>query len=161
MAALVMVSTFGCLNGMILAGPRLYYAMARDGLFFRAAGRLSPRTGCRPGAVAPGRLGAGLTLTGTTGAAGLRHLRGLLFYVVTVAGVFRLRATRPDLPRPYRAPLYRSCGALRRGRGRRDGDPARREAHVHVAGLAIVAAGSPCISWSGSGSRGRSPSVPI
>ena len=108
MAALVMVSTFGCLNGIILAGPRLYYAMARDGLFFPAAGRLSPRAGVPAwGLWLQGAWAAALTLSGTYGDL-LDYVifAALLFYVVTVAGVFRLRRRRPDLARPYRAPLY-------------------------------------------------------
>ncbi len=108
MAALVMVSTFGCLNGMILAGPRLYYAMARDGLFFTAAGRLSPRSHVPTwGLWVQGAWAAMLTLSGTYGDL-LDYVifAALLFYVVSVLGVFRLRRTRPDLPRAYRAPGY-------------------------------------------------------
>jgi APA family basic amino acid/polyamine antiporter len=108
MAGLVMVSTFGCLNGMILAGPRLYFAMARDGLFVRQAGRLSERTHVPVwGLWVQGAWAAALTLSGTYGDL-LDYVifAALLFYVVSVAGVFRLRRTRPDLPRAFKAPGY-------------------------------------------------------
>jgi APA family basic amino acid/polyamine antiporter len=114
MAALVMVSTFGCLNGMVLAGPRLYYAMAADGLFLPAAGRLSPRTHVPTwGLWVQGAWAAVLALSGTYGDL-LDYVifAALLFYAVSVAGVFRLRRTRPDLPRSYRAPGYPVLPAL-------------------------------------------------
>ncbi|MBM4394100.1 MAG: amino acid permease [Deltaproteobacteria bacterium] len=114
MAALVMVSTFGCLNGMVLAGPRLYYAMAADGLFLSAAGRLSPRTRVPTwGLWVQGAWAAVLALSGTYGDL-LDYVifAALLFYAVSVAGVFRLRRTRPDLPRHYSAPGYPVLPAL-------------------------------------------------
>jgi APA family basic amino acid/polyamine antiporter len=115
MAAAIMVSTFGCNNGLILAGARTYYAMARDGLFFRDVGRLN-------GAKVPGRalllqgLWASLLVlprTYDTHAGKYGNLYGdlldyiisaaLLFYVLTIFGVFRLRQTRPNAERPYKA----------------------------------------------------------
>ena len=59
MAAAIMVSTFGCVNGLILAGARAYYSMARDGLFFAKAGQAELRQGARLGARHPGDLGRG------------------------------------------------------------------------------------------------------
>jgi basic amino acid/polyamine antiporter, APA family len=94
MAAFVIISTFGCENGLILSGPRLYYAMSRDGLFFRRAAVLSGR----------GVPAWGLLLQGIWAA--------LLFYALTVAGLFVLRRRRPDLPRPYRVPGYPWLPAL-------------------------------------------------
>ncbi len=108
MAAAIMISTFGCNNGLILAGARVYYAMAKDRLFFRKAGQLDPvhhapvfslRTQCLWAVL--------LTLSG-----GYSDLLDyvifavLLFYMLTIAGLFVLRRTRPDLDRPYRALGY-------------------------------------------------------
>ena len=104
MAAAIMVSAFGCTNGMVLAGARVYYAMARDGLFFKAAGELNGR-GVPAVALALQALWAGLlTLSGSYGNL-LDYVifAALLFYVLTVGGIFRLRRTRPDAERPYKA----------------------------------------------------------
>lgn len=104
MAGLIMVSTFGCNNGCIMAGSRLYYAMAKDGLFFRRAGNLNA-------SAVPGfalwiqcAWSAVLCLSGTYGAL-LNYVTfaSLLFYIVTILGLFRLRRTEPDAPRPYKA----------------------------------------------------------
>ncbi|MBI5238964.1 MAG: amino acid permease [Elusimicrobia bacterium] len=104
MAALIMVSTFGCNNGLILSGARVYYAMSQHGLFFERIGTLNKNA-------VPG---AALVLQGVW--AGLLCLSGaygdlldyvvvatLVFYGMTVAGIFVLRVKRPDAPRPYRA----------------------------------------------------------
>jgi basic amino acid/polyamine antiporter, APA family len=126
MAIAIIISTFGCNNGLILAGARVYYAMAQDGLFFRATGRLNaqrvpafglwlqgawacllvlPRTRLRDDAGAP--------LLDAVGAPRYGNLYGMLldyvvfavliFYVLTIVGVFVLRRKRPDAERPYRA----------------------------------------------------------
>jgi APA family basic amino acid/polyamine antiporter len=107
MAVALMISTFGCNNGLILAGPRLYYAMARDGLLFKGLGTLSRRAVPALGLVIQGVWASALTLSGTYGNL-LDYIifAALLFYVMTVAGIFVLRRRRPDLPRPVRAPLY-------------------------------------------------------
>lgn len=104
MAALIMVSTFGCNNGLILAGARVYYTMAKDGLFFARAGVLNGRS--VPG-VALGfqALWASLLcLSGTYGDL-LDYVifAVLVFYILTVVGIFLLRRSRPDAERPYRA----------------------------------------------------------
>ena len=100
----VLVSTFGCVNGLTLSGARVVYAMARDGLFFRRAAAVHPRH--RTPAVALGLHGlvaAALTLTGTySDLLTLTAFSSLLFNVLTVIGVFVLRRRRPDLRRPYR-----------------------------------------------------------
>ncbi len=115
MALAIMVSTFGCNNGLIMAGARACYAMARDGLFFRAAGRLNAARVPAAALLFQGIWAAVLVLPRTyepsTGRYG--NLYGnlldyvisaaLLFYILTIAGIFRLRRTRPDAPRPYRA----------------------------------------------------------
>lgn len=114
MAIAIIVSTFGCNNGLILAGSRVAYAMARDGLFFRATGKLN----------AKGVPGAALACQGVwisvlillrtrrpDGSYGNLYndlldyvvFAVLLFYVLTIAGIFVLRKKRPDAPRAYRA----------------------------------------------------------
>ncbi len=107
MAIAIMVSTFGCLNGLILMGPRLYYAMAQDGLFFRAAGRLNAHGVPAAGLVMQGVWSILLVFSGKYGDL-LDYVifAALLFYALTVSGLFRLRITRPDAPRPYKALGY-------------------------------------------------------
>jgi APA family basic amino acid/polyamine antiporter len=105
MAAAIMISTFGCANGIILAGARVYYAMARDGLFFARAGKLNPRFHTPVFALGiQCAWGVLLTLSGTySDLLDYVIFAVLLFYILTIAGVFRLRRTRPDMDRPYRA----------------------------------------------------------
>ena len=103
-AALVMVSTFGCANGLILTGARVLYAMAGDGVFWRAAGRLN--RGAVPGValIVQAIWACVLTLSGSySDLLDYVIFAQLLFYVLTVAAVFRLRITRPDAARPYLA----------------------------------------------------------
>ena len=105
MAAAVMVSTFGCINGLILAGSRVYYAMALDGLFFKQAGELHPtRHTPVTSLVLQCAWGCVLTLTGKYGDL-LDYVifAVLLFYIATIAAVFVLRVKRPEMERPYRA----------------------------------------------------------
>lgn len=114
MAAAILISTFGCINGLILAGARVYYAMARDGLFFEAAGRISPKTHVPTWAlVAQGIWTALLTLTGSYGQL-LDYVifAALLFYVLTMVALFSLRRKRPDMERPYKAFGYPVIPAL-------------------------------------------------
>jgi APA family basic amino acid/polyamine antiporter len=104
MAVAIMVSTFGCMNGLILSGPRLYYAMARDKLFFAKTGRLNA-AGVPAGGLWLQMVWASLlTLSGTYGNL-LDYVvfAALLFYALTVGGLFMLRRTRPEAERPYRA----------------------------------------------------------
>jgi basic amino acid/polyamine antiporter, APA family len=124
MAAAIMISTFGCNNGLILAGARAYYAMARDGLFFRRVGRLNEAKVPAAGLVLQGVWAAALVLPRTFDSASGRYgnLYGnlldyvisaaLIFYILTIAGVFRLRRTRPHADRPYRAFGYPVIPAL-------------------------------------------------
>lgn len=114
MAAAIMVSTFGCMNGMILAGARVYYAMARDGLFFASVARVDAR---RHTPVVSLAVQCGwaclLTLSGTySDLLDYVVFAVLLFYGLTIAGVFVLRRRRPDMPRPYRAVGYPVLPAL-------------------------------------------------
>jgi APA family basic amino acid/polyamine antiporter len=114
MAALVMVSTFGCNNGLILSGPRVYWAMARDRLFFEGAGRLHPvyRTPVA-GLVFQAIWASVLCVSGTYGQL-LDYVifAALVFYFLTAVALFRLRRLRPDLPRPVKAFGYPVLPAL-------------------------------------------------
>jgi APA family basic amino acid/polyamine antiporter len=104
MAGAILISTFGCANGMILAGARVYYAMSQDGLFFKSVARLSPN------GVPVNSLWVQcvwtclLCLSGSYGQL-LDYVifAALGFYLLTILGLFVLRRTQPDTPRPYRA----------------------------------------------------------
>jgi APA family basic amino acid/polyamine antiporter len=114
MAAFIVISTFGCSNGLILAGARVYYAMARDGLFFDFAARVHPKTHAPVAALALQAVWASvLCLSGTYNQL-LDYVIFvvLLFYILTIAGVFVLRVKRPDMERPYRALGYPVLPAL-------------------------------------------------
>jgi basic amino acid/polyamine antiporter, APA family len=113
MAIAILISTFGCNNGLILAGARVYYAMARDGLFFRSAGVLNKNRVPAVALVLQTVWTALLCLTGTYGQL-LNYVifAALVFYVATTIGLFILRAKRPDIERPYRALGYPVLPAL-------------------------------------------------
>jgi APA family basic amino acid/polyamine antiporter len=113
MAVLIMISTFGCNNGLILAGARVYYAMARDGVFFERAGALNRNSVPAAALVVQGIWAALLCLSGTYSEL-LDYVvfAVLLFYILTVLGVFILRRKRPDAERPYRAFGYPLVPAL-------------------------------------------------
>ncbi len=118
MAAAIVISTFGCNNGLILAGARVSYAMAKDGLFFRSTGTLNKK-----GVPASALLYQGVWIivlillrtqrVGPTGLITYGNLYSdlldyvvfsvLIFYALTIAGIFVLRMKRPNLERPYRA----------------------------------------------------------
>jgi APA family basic amino acid/polyamine antiporter len=105
MAAAIIISTFGCINGMTLAGARVYYAMAKDGLFFRSVGSVNSRYHTPTVSLTIQAIWASLlTLSGTYSEL-LDYVifAAVLFYMLTILGVFRLRRTRPEAPRPYRA----------------------------------------------------------
>jgi APA family basic amino acid/polyamine antiporter len=114
MAIAILLSTFGCNNGLILSGPRVYYAMARDRLFFERAGQLHPdyRTPVF-GLIAQAVWAMVLCISGTYGQL-LDYVifAALVFYFLTTLALFRLRRTRPDLPRPVRAFGYPWLPAL-------------------------------------------------
>jgi basic amino acid/polyamine antiporter, APA family len=113
-AAAIMVSTFGCVNGMLLAGARVYYAMALDKLFFRKVGTLDPVHHTPVTSLVWQCVWASLlTLSGRYGDL-LDYVifAVLLFYILTIAGLFVLRRTRPDLERPYKAVGYPVLPAL-------------------------------------------------
>ena len=113
MAVAILVSTFGCNNGLILAGARVYYAMARDGLFFRRAGTLNARRVPAFALVVQLVWTALLCLTGSYSQL-LNYVifAALVFYALTTTGLFILRRTRPGAERPYRAFGYPVLPAL-------------------------------------------------
>jgi APA family basic amino acid/polyamine antiporter len=147
MAIAIMISTFGCINSLVLAGARAYYAMAKDGLFFSPAARLNRSRVPGWSLYAQGLWAALLVLPRTydpaTGAYGNLYSNlldyvisaALLFYVLTIAGVFRLRRIRRDAERPYRVVGYPVVPA------------------VYVAGaagvLAVLVAYRPATTWPG------------
>ena len=117
MAIAILVSTFGCNNGLILAGSRVAYAMAKDGLFFRACGKLNDKGVPGTALVFQGIWAAILILLRTRkpdGSYGNLYsnlldyvvFAALLFYVLTIGGIFLLRWKRPDAERPYKAFAY-------------------------------------------------------
>jgi len=128
MAVAIMISTFGCNNGLILAGARAYWAMARDGLFFKSSGELNAHRVPAWGLLIQGIWAAVLVLprtitgTGADGQPTYGNLYGdlltyvisaaLIFYILTILGVFVLRAKRPDAERPYKAFGYPVLPAL-------------------------------------------------
>ena len=113
MAAAILVSTFGCVNGILLAGARVYYAMSRDGLFFKSTGVLS-KTGVPVNSLWMQCAWACLLcLSGQYGNL-LDYVifAVLVFYVLTIVGLFVLRRRQPDAPRPYKAFGYPVLPAL-------------------------------------------------
>ncbi len=105
MAGAILVSTFGCNNGLILAGARVYYAMAKDGLFFRGAAKLHPKYHTPAASLLMQCVWTCiLCISGSYGQL-LDYIifAVLVFYILTIAGLFVLRVKRPDEPRPYRA----------------------------------------------------------
>lgn len=119
MAVFIMISTFGCNNGLILAGARAYYAMARDGLFFKKSGELNHKHVPAWGLLIQGIWAALLVLPRTIKHDAAGHVTGygnlygnlldyvisaaLIFYILTIAGIIVLRFRRPDAERPYKA----------------------------------------------------------
>jgi APA family basic amino acid/polyamine antiporter len=127
MAVAIVISTFGCDNGLILAGARVSYAMAHDGLFFRATGKLNKRGAPGTALIFQGVWIVVLLLLRTrqvsaTGEVTYGNLYNellnyvvfsvMIFYALTIAGIFVLRRKRPDVERPYRALGYPVIPAL-------------------------------------------------
>jgi len=104
MASFIMISTFGCNNGLILSGARVYYAMAKDNLFFKAAGTLNKNSVPAAALIFQGIWASLLCLSGTYGEL-LDYVifTVLIFYVLTITGIFILRTKRPEVERPYKA----------------------------------------------------------
>jgi APA family basic amino acid/polyamine antiporter len=130
MAGAIMISTFGCVNSLVLAGPRVYYAMAQDGLFLRSAATLNKAKVPGRSLLVQGFWACALVLPRTfnTGTGQYGNLysnlldyvisAALIFYILTIAGVIRLRVIKPNMERPYRAwgypviPLVFIVGAI-------------------------------------------------
>jgi basic amino acid/polyamine antiporter, APA family len=108
MAGAILVSTFGCANGLTLAGARVYYAMSRDGLFFKAAGKLHPRWHTPVAALLVQAVWTCLLCISGSYSQLLDYIicTELIFYILTIACLFVLRARRPHAERPYRAVGY-------------------------------------------------------
>jgi APA family basic amino acid/polyamine antiporter len=103
-AILIMVATFGCINGLVLAGARVYYTMAKDGLFFAPAGRLNKNAVPQWALWAQFVVASLLCLSGGYGnLLDMISFVVVIFYVLTIIGIFILRRKLPDAPRPYRA----------------------------------------------------------
>ena len=142
-----MISTFGCVNSLVLSGARAYYAMAKDRLFFAQAGTLNRAKVPGWSLWVQGVWAAALVLPRTynTATGQYGNLYGnlldyvisaaLIFYILTIAAVFRLRHKMPNVERSYRVPGYPGdARALYSGRGGGSGDPVRLSARDHVAG---------------------------
>ena len=123
MAAAIMISTFGCNNGLILSGPRAYYAMAKDGLFFKSVGKLNKFHVPAWAIFVQGLLAVFYVLPRTVKADGSFGLlyndlltyvisAALIFYILAIAAVFVLRVKQPDAERPYKAVGYPIIPAL-------------------------------------------------
>lgn len=113
MAGLIMVSTFGCNNGLVLAGSRLFYAMSKDGLFFKSAAQLNSNGVPSRALWIQCAWASVLCLSGKYGdLLTYSTFASLLFYILTIYGIFRLRKLEPDTPRPYKAWGYPYIPAL-------------------------------------------------
>ena len=135
-AAAIMVSTFGCVNGLVLSGARVCFAMARDGLFFRGLERVN-RAGVPGNALwAQAAWSSLLVLSGSYSDL-LKYVisADLLFFVLLVLAVIALRYRRPDLPRPFRAPGYPLLPLAYAAAG--------------IALIGILLAGNPRTTWPG------------
>jgi APA family basic amino acid/polyamine antiporter len=103
-AVMIMISTFGCNNGLILAGARVYYTMAQDGLFFKKAGTLNKNAVPAWALWAQCVVAALLCLSGRYGdLLDMVSFIVVIFYILTIIGIFILRKKRPELERPYKA----------------------------------------------------------
>ncbi|HEY7856140.1 MAG TPA: amino acid permease [Terriglobales bacterium] len=112
-AAAILISTFGCTNGLILAGARIYYAMANDGLFFKGVARLNPARVPARGLWIQGLWACLLCLSGKyNDLLNYVMFAVFLFYILTIAGLFILRYRQPDLARPYKVIGYPVLPAL-------------------------------------------------
>jgi basic amino acid/polyamine antiporter, APA family len=108
MALAILISTFGCNNGLILAGSRVYYAMAKDGLFFRGVAKLHPKYKTPAVSLAVQAVWTSILCLSGTYSQLLDYIifAVLVFYILTIFGLFVLRRSRPNAPRPYNALGY-------------------------------------------------------
>jgi basic amino acid/polyamine antiporter, APA family len=112
-AVMIMISTFGCNNGLIMAGSRVYYTMAKDGLFFKKAAQLNKASVPGWGLWIQCIWASALCLTGKYGdLLDFVMIIVILFYILTIYGIFILRKKMPDVVRPYKAFAYPFLPAL-------------------------------------------------
>ncbi|HUZ61731.1 MAG TPA: amino acid permease [Hanamia sp.] len=112
-AIMIMISTFGCNNGLILAGARVYYTMANDGLFFKKAGTLNKQAVPEWALWAQAAVACILCLSGSyNDLLDMIAFVVVIFYVLTIIGIFVLRKTKPNIERPYKAFAYPFLPAL-------------------------------------------------
>jgi APA family basic amino acid/polyamine antiporter len=114
MAGAILISAFGCANGLTLAGARVYYAMSRDGLFFKSVGKLHPKYKTPVAGLLVQAVWASLLcISGSYGQL-LDYIifAVLIFYILTIVGLFVLRVKKPHEPRPYKALGYPVLPAL-------------------------------------------------
>ncbi len=114
MAAAILVSTFGCANGLSLAGARVYYAMSQDGLFFKSVGKLHPTYRTPAAALLVQAVWTALLCVSGSYSQLLDYIifAVLVFYILTIVGLFVLRVKKPNAPRPYKALGYPILPAL-------------------------------------------------
>jgi basic amino acid/polyamine antiporter, APA family len=113
MAVAILISSFGCNNGLILSGARIYYAMAKDKLFFRSVGKVNRYHAPAAALIAQCIWASVLCLSGTySQLLNFLIFAVLIFYILTLLGLFLLRRARPDMNRPYRAFGYPILPAL-------------------------------------------------
>jgi len=114
MAAAILISTFGCANGITLGGARAYYAMAQDGLFFRMVGKLHPRYKTPAAGLVVQAIWTTILCVSGSYSQLLDYIifAVLVFYILTILGLFVLRIKQPDTPRPYKAFGYPFLPAL-------------------------------------------------
>jgi APA family basic amino acid/polyamine antiporter len=136
MAVAIMISTFGCVNGLILSGARVSFAMARDGLFFRRLERLNDAAVPANALWVQALWASVLALSGSYSDL-LEYVisADILFYVLLVVAVIVLRRKRPDLPRPFRTPGYPILPLF--------------YATVGAVLIAVLLAGNPRTTWPG------------
>ncbi|MGB8258992.1 MAG: amino acid permease, partial [Terracidiphilus sp.] len=114
MAGAILISTFGCANGMTLAGARVYYAMSQDGLFFKSVGKLHPKWKTPAAGIAVQAVWTAVLCLSGSYSQLLDYIifAELVFYILTIVALFVLRRKRPDAPRPYKALGYPWLPAL-------------------------------------------------
>jgi basic amino acid/polyamine antiporter, APA family len=114
MAAAILISTFGCANGLSLAGARVYYAMSRDGLFFKSVGKLHPKYRTPAAGLIVQAIWTSVLCVSGSYSQLLDYIifAVLVFYILTIVGLFVLRFKRPNTPRPYKALGYPVLPAL-------------------------------------------------
>ena len=150
MAAAILVSTFGCANGLSLAGARVYYAMSQDGLFFKSVGKLSEKYKTPSAGLFVQACWTALLCVSGSYSQLLDYIifAVLVFYILTILGLFVLRVKQPNASRPYKALGYPvSAGALHRHGFVDLYRIIAIQAPIHMAGPCSRASGNPGLSF--------------